>query len=155
MTDPTILDLRRELEKARVTLIDAQTHLAHHAEANAALHCATTVLYSPLHAKVTASIQQIEHALQRTEKATTAPAADADADARRWAAIALDIDRCEHGRHAPDDCFGCGGQSQGNPILRPGHAIGYGLRDVIVVPEWADRHDPKAWRRKPTEEPRP
>lgn len=71
MSDPIIADLCRELEKARITLIDTQTHLAHHAEANAALHCSTTVLYSPLHAKVTAAIQQIEHALQRTEAAAT------------------------------------------------------------------------------------
>lgn len=69
MTAQTIADLRRELEKARITLIASQSHLAAHAEANAALHCAATVLYSPLHAQVTAAIGQIEHALTRTEHA--------------------------------------------------------------------------------------
>jgi hypothetical protein len=32
VTDPTITDLRRELEKARYPLIDAQSHLATHAQ---------------------------------------------------------------------------------------------------------------------------
>ncbi|WP_367138929.1 MULTISPECIES: hypothetical protein [Streptomyces] len=67
MTDPTIADLRRELEKARHTFITVQAHLAAHAEMNAALHCATTVMYSPLHAQVTATIAGLEHALARTE----------------------------------------------------------------------------------------
>jgi hypothetical protein len=155
VTDPTILDLRRELEKARIALIDTQTHLAHHAEANAALHCSTTVMYSPLHAKVTAAIQQIEHALLRTENALTGAAPRMDETARAWAAFASDIDRCEHGRHSADECYGCNGQSHGNPLLRPGATIGRGLRDAIVVPQWADRHDPKAWRRKLSEEPKP
>ncbi|MFC5144260.1 hypothetical protein [Streptomyces aureoversilis] len=69
MTDPTTADLRRELEKARLTLIDNQTHLAAHAEMNAALHCSSVVMHSPLHAKVTATIASIEHALTRTESA--------------------------------------------------------------------------------------
>ncbi|MFD9564399.1 hypothetical protein [Streptomyces sp. NPDC059994] len=69
MTDPVITDLRRELEKARLALIGAQTHLAAHAEMNAALHCSTTVMHSPLHAQVTAAIGQIEHALARTDQA--------------------------------------------------------------------------------------
>jgi hypothetical protein len=67
LTAQTIADLRRELEKARLVLIASQSHLAAHAEANAALHCATHVMYSPLHAQVTAAIGQIEHALLRTE----------------------------------------------------------------------------------------
>ncbi|WP_367138935.1 MULTISPECIES: hypothetical protein [Streptomyces] len=67
MTDPTVTDLRRELKKARLTLIDTQSHLAAHAEMNAALHCSSIVMYSPLHAKVTATIASIEHALVRTE----------------------------------------------------------------------------------------
>jgi len=151
MTDPTILDLRRELEKARITLIDAQTHLAHHAEANAALHCSTTVLYSPLHAKVTASIQQIEHALQRTENAITV-----HDETKALAQVLLDLDRCMHGRHQGDECGSCNGPSKGNPNMPPGRVIGYGLyADPIVVPERADRHDAKAWRRKSTGESRP
>lgn len=71
MTAATIADLRRELEKARIVLIASQSHLAAHAEANAALHCATHVMYSPLHAQVTAAISQIEHALLRTQPAYT------------------------------------------------------------------------------------
>jgi len=42
MTAHTITDLRRELEKTRIALVAAQTHLAAHAEANAALHMAAT-----------------------------------------------------------------------------------------------------------------
>jgi hypothetical protein len=66
MTDPTITDLRRELEKARLALVDAQSHLTAHAQMNAALHCANTVMYSPLHARVTNTIAGIEQALTRT-----------------------------------------------------------------------------------------
>lgn len=143
----TILDLRRELEKARHALIDAQSHLASHAEANAALHCATTVMYSPLHAKVTAAIGQIEHALQRTEGALTAPPSEEQRRTEALAAVLLDLDRCEHGRHSADNCFGCpDGQSTGNLQLPPGTVIAQGVRGPIVVPPNADRHDPAAWR---------
>lgn len=32
--------------------------------------------------------------------------------------LASDLDRCEHGRHSTDSCFGCpGGKSAGNPFL--------------------------------------
>lgn len=58
-------DLIRELAKARDVLVATQTHLAHHAEANAALHCATTVIYSPLHARVTTAIEGIDQAVNR------------------------------------------------------------------------------------------
>ncbi|WP_282790865.1 hypothetical protein [Streptomyces sp. CC224B] len=68
MPDSTITDLRRELEKARLALMDAQSHLSAHAQMNAALHCATEIFYSPLHAKVTAAIAGIEHALARTDR---------------------------------------------------------------------------------------
>ncbi|KAB7850163.1 hypothetical protein [Streptomyces mobaraensis] len=67
MTDDRVPDLRRELHKARETLAACELHLARHAEMNAALHCATTVMYSPLHARVTAAITQIERALLRTD----------------------------------------------------------------------------------------
>ncbi|MEY9876612.1 hypothetical protein ABH931_006122 [Streptacidiphilus sp. MAP12-33] len=151
MTAQTIADLRRELEKARIVLIGAQTHLAHHAEANAALHCATTVLYSPLHAQVTAAIGQIEHALQRTEPDIST------ADPQPWVAawaleelggILLDLDRCQHGRHPADPCADCGGMSKGNPNLKPGQVIGYTVHgDQIVMPvPGMDRHDPRSWR---------
>lgn len=66
----TVVDLRRELDKAREALTGCQTHLARHAEANAALHCADRVMYSPLHAKVDAAIAGIEHALKRTDNDT-------------------------------------------------------------------------------------
>jgi len=150
MTTDTILDLRRELEKAREALIGAQSHLASHAEANAALHSATTVMYSPLHAKVTAAIGQIEHALLRTETAVTAPTRPPLTEDQRQhmalASVLLDLDRCMHGRHSADDCGSCGGRSKGNHHLLPGMVIGYGLRGPIVVPPNADRYDPAAWR---------
>lgn len=68
--DPIVTDLRRELAKAREALTAAHKHLTAHAEMNAALHCATAVMYSPLHAKVVSAIAGIDHALQRTESAT-------------------------------------------------------------------------------------
>ncbi|WP_407563349.1 hypothetical protein [Streptomyces sp. 184] len=144
MTDPTITDLRRELDKARDALIAAQTYLAYHAEANAALHCATTTHHSPLHAKVTAAIQGIEHALTRTEQAVTGPPGFRD----EWARLAADLDRCEHGHHEGDVCGDtCVTASRGNPHLRPGQVIGYGLRgDPIYMPTRENKHDPAAWR---------
>ncbi|MEU8902150.1 hypothetical protein [Streptomyces mirabilis] len=154
MTDPTITDLRRELEKARHALIDAQSHLASHAEMNAALHCATTVMYSPLHAKVTAAIGQIEHALTRTE-----PNGEQHEDyiTRLIAGILADLDRCEHGRHTADSCDGCPqGHSAGNPHLTVGQQIGYGVRgDGIYVPHPDDRWVPEAWRSQPNPEETP
>lgn len=149
MTDPTITDLRRELEKARLALIDAQSHLSAHAQANAALHCATEVFYSPLHAKVTAAIAGIEHALARTDRPL--PTLDSQSSDGVWAALVADLDRCQHGRHQGDPCGpadACTGTSAGNPHLRPGEVIGYGLRgDHIVMPDRDHKHDPAAWRR--------
>lgn len=151
MTDSTITDLRRELEKARLTLIDAQSHLAAHAQMNAALHCASDVFYSPLHAKVTAAIAGIEHALARTDRPL--PTLDHRSSDGIWAALAADLDRCQHGRHQGDPCGpadACTGTSAGNPHLRPGQTIGYGLRgDRIVMPDRDHKHDPAAWRVQP------
>ncbi|MEU4154793.1 hypothetical protein [Streptomyces antimycoticus] len=148
MTNPTITDLRRELEKARLALIDAQSHLSAHAQMNAALHCATEVFYSPLHAKVTAAIAGIEHALARTDRPL--PTLDSHSSDGVWAALAADLDRCQHGRHQGDDCGDCGGRSRGNHHLRPGTVIGYGLRgDHIVMPDRDHKHDPAAWRAQP------
>ncbi|MEU6365726.1 hypothetical protein ABZ876_08215 [Streptomyces sp. NPDC046931] len=148
MTDPTITDLRRELEKARLALIDAQSHLSAHAQMNAALHCATEVFYSPLHAKVTAAIQGIEHALARTDRPL--PTLDHRSSDGVWASLVADLDRCQHGRHQGDPCGpagACTGTSAGNPNLRPGQVIGYGLRgDQIVMPDREHKHDPAAWR---------
>lgn len=66
----------------------------------------------------------------------------------RLAQILMDLDRCEHGRHAADRCFGCpDGQSTGNLLLPPGTRIGtdvYG--QPIVVPPVDQRRNPKAWR---------
>lgn len=151
MTDPTITDLRRELEKAREALTGAEQHLARHAEMNAALHCAERVMYSPLHAKVIAAIAGIDHALARTEKpATDTLAMRSLADTAGLVQILTDLDRCQHGRHQGDPCGpadDCTGTSAGNPHLRPGQLIGYGLRgDHIVMPDRDHKHDPAAWR---------
>lgn len=152
MTDPTITDLRRELEKAREALTGAEQHLARHAEMNAALHCATTVMYSPLHAKVTTAIAGIEHALARTQQAVTEQAL-LPRDAAKFIEILTDLDRCMHGRHQGDDCGSCGPWSHGNPHLKTGTVIGYGLRaDPIVMPDRDHKHDPAAWRIQPGEE---
>lgn len=64
------------------------------------------------------------------------------------AQILMDLDRCEHGRHAKDQCFDCpGGRSASNPFLKPGQQIGYGLDGhPIIVPEHDQRYDPKTWR---------
>lgn len=146
MTDPTTADLRRELAKARDALDACRTHLARHAEMNAALHCAQTVMYSPLHAKVEATITGIEHALNRT-KPPRVPRLNSTPDGP-WAALVADLDRCQHGRHALDTCGDCGTTSDGNPHLRPGHVIGYGVYgDPIVMPQPADKHDLAAWYR--------
>lgn len=149
MNDPTVTDLRRELEKARLALIASQSHLAAQGEMNAALHCATTVLYSPLHATVTGAIQQIEHALQRTGRPNL-PTLDSQDPDGVWAALVADLDRCQHGRHHGDACGpadACTGTSSGNPHLRPGQTIGYGLRgERIVMPDREHKHDPAAWR---------
>lgn len=155
MTDPTITDLRRELEKARHALIDAQSHLAAHAQMNAALHCAPEVFYSPLHAKVTAAIAGVEHALARTQESMTATAAMLPIeDSVDFGKILMDLDRCQHGRHQGDACGpadACSGTSAGNPHLRPGDVIGYGLRgDLIVMPDRDHKHDPAAWRDQST-----
>lgn len=147
MTEQTITDLRRELDKARHALIDAQTHLAAHAHMNAALHCATDVFFSPLHAKVAAAVQGIEHALARTENQPAAEHSDANCP---WFTLIADLDRCVHGRHEGDACGdSCGYQSKGNPHMRPGAVIGYSLRrGQIVMPTREDKHDPAAWRER-------
>jgi len=152
--EPTITDLRRELDKARLALVDAQVHLSAHAQMNAALHCAADVFYSPLHAKVTAAIAGIDHALNRTQAAATATAmepAPAHYDGScPWLGILSDLDRCQHGRHQGDACGpadDCTGTSAGNPHLRPGEVIGYSLRrGAIVMPDRDHKHDPDAWR---------
>lgn len=157
MTDPTITDLRRELEKAEDTLSGCLLHLSRHAQANAALHCAERVMYSPLHAKVEAAIAGIMHALKRTEPDSNAPTLDNRSPDGPWAALVADLDRCMHGRHQDDNCGSCpGGVSTGNPNMPPGEVVGYGLRgDLIVMPLRGDKHDPAAWCATTFEEPTP
>jgi hypothetical protein len=149
MTEPTITDLRRELEKAQIALIAALKHLGAHAEMNAALHCADRVMYSPLHAKIENAIGGIDHALARTDQPL--PTLNGQSSDGEWAALLADLDRCQHGRHQGDPCGpadACTGTSAGNPHLRPGTVIGYGLRaDPIVMPDRDHKHDPAAWRR--------
>lgn len=151
MTDPTITDLRRELRKAREALAAAETHLARHAEANAALHCAENVMYSPLHAKVQTALHGIGHALLRTQPAVADHPKPEHSDANcPWHALIVDLDRCQHGRHQGDACGpadACTTWSAGNPHMRSGSVIGYGMRrDHIVMPDRDDKHDPTAWR---------
>ncbi|MCZ4513501.1 hypothetical protein O3Q52_36220 [Streptomyces sp. ActVer] len=159
MTDPTITDLRRELEKAQIALIAALKHLGAHAEMNAALHCADRVMYSPLHAKIESTIGGIDHALNRTKPAVTVTEwALEHSDAHcLWRTLLTDLDRCQHGRHEGDGCGpadACTGTSAGNPHLRPGDVIGYGLRaDHIVMPDRDHKHNVAAWRVQPGEEP--
>lgn len=64
------------------------------------------------------------------------------------AKILLDLDRCQHGRHEGDACFGCPtGFSSGNPNMTTGQVIGYGLDGQwIVLPDREHKHDPNAWR---------
>jgi hypothetical protein len=144
-TDPTVTDLRRELQKAHAALAAAEAHLASHAEMNAALHCSERVMYSPLHAKVQAALTGIDHALARTDHHL--PHTDEERVADRLAGVLVDLDRCQHGRHQGDDCGSCGGRSRGNPHMPPGQVIGYGLRgDQIVMPTRETKHDPDAWR---------
>lgn len=48
-----------------------------------------------------------------------------------------DLDRCEHGRHSIDPCFGCpGGWSLGNQFLEAGQRIGttLGGEPILAVP---------------------
>jgi hypothetical protein len=150
MTDPTITDLRRELAKAEGTLIACLRHLSSHAEMNAALHCSERVMYSPLHAKVEATIDGLARARQRTEEPADGTMARSLADTQGLVRILTDLDRCQHGRHHGDPCGpadDCNGTSAGNPHLRPGQVIGYGLRgDQIVMPDRDYKHDPAAWR---------
>lgn len=143
MADEVLADLRRELEKARETLVAVEKHLARTAEANAALHVAERVMYSPLHAKVAAALTGIDHALERTQQA---PGME---PWRELAYVLLDLDRCEHGRHEGDPCSGggnCHSLSAGNPHLPPGSTIGYSLRrGPIVMPHRDDKHDAANW----------
>jgi len=133
-----IIDLRRELMKARDALIATQAHLAAHAESNAALYCANTVIYSPLHARVTAAIAGTDAALNRAVQAH---------DSERLVSVLLDLDRCMHGRHQGDTCNDCGGPSLGNPHMPAGTVVGYDISArPITMPAREHKHDAQAWR---------
>lgn len=66
------------------------------------------------------------------------------------ASILSDLDRCEHGRHQKDRCFGCpNGWSTGNLLLpRPGEVVGHDLggRPYVVPTREQSFADPQAWR---------
>lgn len=64
---------------------------------------------------------------------------------RKWATIAEDLDRCEHGRHEGDVCGSCNGRSVGNKLI--GHGpIGHTMGGShIFSPPRSIRHDPDAW----------
>lgn len=57
------------------------------------------------------------------------------------------LDRCEHGRHKPDNCSGCpGGMSTGNLFIVPGQRVGTSLHGKpIIVPAWELRHIAEMW----------
>lgn len=86
-------------------------------------------------------------------EATAAAPAEGDLTARALAAVLLDLDRCEHGRHSLDPCHSCpDGKSTGNKLMPPGRAIGHTVHgDRIWVPPADQRHDPKAWRIAPAD----
>jgi len=54
-----------------------------------------------------------------------------------------DLDRCVHGRHLADPCFGCpDGQSAGNPYLFDGRRIGTDYAGMEIRLERVCRLDP-------------
>lgn len=53
--------------------------------------------------------------------------------ARLTASFVSALDRCEHGRHRKDPCFGCPeGWSTGNLFLKPGQRIGTALHGYAI-----------------------
>jgi hypothetical protein len=104
-----------------------------------------------LHAKVTAAIAGIEHALARTDRPL--PTLDSQSSDGVWAALVADLDRCAHGRHVGDPCGSCGINSHGNPHMVVGDIIGYGVHGHhIVMPDRDHKHEPGAWRIQPRAE---
>ena len=151
MADPKIVDLLAELRKARVVLAATQTHLHAQAQVTAALHC-SDVRQTPLYSRVAGAITHIDHTLARIEtKIGNGTAPVPRRVNRQLAEVLLDLDRCTHGRHSVENCFGCPtGQSVGNLLLPAGTVIGHGHRGVpIIVPPVEDRDDWTAWRRPP------
>lgn len=66
-----------------------------------------------------------------------------------WHCFASDLDRCEHGRHPEDACYGCPDGNRGNTLLTEGQVIGHTVHGhEIVVPPVEERKDARAWRRR-------
>lgn len=64
-----------------------------------------------------------------------------------WHGLVYNLDRCIHGRHQADLCYGCGAQNQGNPHITTGQVIGYTVHGHrITVPPEEERMNPRAWR---------
>lgn len=63
--------------------------------------------------------------------------------------ILFDLDRCEHGRHEGDNCNGCGGPSQGNPLVAA-RQLGFDIsgRPILLPKRSENPRDPEAWRTK-------
>lgn len=70
-------------------------------------------------------------------------------DGGQFRNLVLDLDRCEHGRHKQDNCWGCpGGQSAGNQLIPPGTLIGHSVHGFpIVTPPYTTEHrlNPRQW----------
>lgn len=65
--------------------------------------------------------------------------------AEALAAVLADLDRCEHGRHEGENCFGCKGPSTGN-LFAQERRIGTTLGPrAIRVPERGKGHDAADW----------
>ncbi|MFI0406616.1 hypothetical protein [Actinomadura sp. 3N508] len=167
-------DVVRELDKVTHALAWTRKHLTSTNEANAALHIADTVLYSPLTQAVTRATESVAKIRAHLETlAEDEPRGDRDAcgtvsgddtaaadpaRARSFADMWTDLDRCPHGRHEGDTCTGwtgpgvyqggCeGGVSLGNPHIQTGSHVGFDYTaQPYVMPERARRHDPEAWR---------
>lgn len=60
LTEETRQDLDRELQKALSTLRVVDKYLSSMNESNAALHCSSSILYSPLTMRVRTSIMELE-----------------------------------------------------------------------------------------------
>lgn len=73
--------------------------------------------------------------------------------AERLVTVLLDLDRCQHGRHEGDDCFGCAGRSRGNPLVGPSRHVGYTLSgQPIVLPGPGSKREAAAWTALDAEE---
>jgi hypothetical protein len=104
-----------------------------------------SVRYSP------ADVAEMEPASRAQVERVARALADHNAERlqlQKFARMVSDLDRNEHGRHEGDaDAGDPSGASQGNPLLRTGDTLGYGLGGGIryVMPERGRRHDPDAW----------